>query len=159
MAFCDNCGEQVAEADNYCGECGSQLCDNCYYCQERMNALSLEAYQDRSQQTAGGYADPRMKSAPDTRMGMEERKVKGMFLALALNGEAGDLGEKVKKYVRENEDQYLEEAKAELGDVLWYLSQLATLLDVSLEEVAEDNLDKLLDRQERGQITGQGDDR
>jgi len=157
--YCDDCGEEVVETDNYCGNCGTQLRDDCYHCQERMNALSLEAYQDRSQQTAKGYADPRTKLAPDTRMGMDEQEVKAMFLALAVNGEAGELGEKVKKYVRENDDSYLEEAKDELGDVLWYLSQIATLLDVSLEEVAKSNLDKLHDRQERGMITGQGDDR
>jgi NTP pyrophosphatase (non-canonical NTP hydrolase) len=121
--------------------------------------MDFNEYQDLSKQTAQGYADPRLKSAPDTRMGIEERKVKGMFLALALNGEAGELGEKVKKYARENDEAYLDEAKAELGDVLWYLTQLATLLGVSLEDVAEENMDKLLDRQERGKITGQGDDR
>jgi NTP pyrophosphatase (non-canonical NTP hydrolase) len=47
----------------------------------------------------------------------------------------------------------------ELGDVLWYLSQLATEADLDLEEIAEDNLEKLLSRQERGVLRGSGDDR
>jgi NTP pyrophosphatase (non-canonical NTP hydrolase) len=49
--------------------------------------------------------------------------------------------------------------KAELGDVLWYLSQVATELDLSLDEIAEYNIDKLMDRLERGKIRGDGDNR
>jgi NTP pyrophosphatase (non-canonical NTP hydrolase) len=47
--------------------------------------------------------------------------------------------------------------KYELGDVLWYMAQIATELDLSLQEVAEANLEKLFSRLERGQIKGEGD--
>ena len=47
--------------------------------------------------------------------------------------------------------------KGELGDVLWYLTQICTELDLTLEEVAAYNLEKLLDRLERGVIRGDGD--
>ena len=47
----------------------------------------------------------------------------------------------------------------ELGDVLWYLAQLATELDLDLDEVAQANLEKLLSRQRRGVLSGSGDDR
>lgn len=47
----------------------------------------------------------------------------------------------------------------ELGDVFWYLATLADVLGVDLQSVAEDNRDKLLDRQERGVIKGEGDER
>ena len=47
--------------------------------------------------------------------------------------------------------------KQELGDVLWYLTQICTELDLTLEEVAETNLTKLFSRLERGQIGGDGD--
>lgn len=117
--------------------------------------MKLDTYQELSQQTAQGYADAESGEF----IAIEDQQARAAFLALALNGEAGELGEKVKKYVREDDDTYLEEARDELGDVLWYMAQLATLLDADLSEVAEDNLDKLLDRQERGQITGQGDNR
>jgi len=119
--------------------------------------MDFDTYQEESVRTAQGYADPFVSERVEG--SMSEKGEHAAFLALALNGEAGELGEKVKKYVREEDEAYLEEAKAELGDVLWYMAQLATLLDVDLDDVAEDNLDKLLDRQERGVITGQGDNR
>ena len=47
----------------------------------------------------------------------------------------------------------------ELGDVLWYVAQLATELGLDLDDVAEANLEKLLSRQRRGVLSGSGDDR
>jgi NTP pyrophosphatase (non-canonical NTP hydrolase) len=114
--------------------------------------MNFNEYQELSQQTAQGYADPN----PDSE---EEHKFHALFLALALNGEGGELGEKIKKYVREDDPEYLMEAYWELGDVLWYLTQLASLLNAEMNDVAEDNIDKLLDRDERDMITGQGDNR
>ena len=49
--------------------------------------------------------------------------------------------------------------KAELGDVLWYLAQVATELDLTMDEIAEYNIAKLYDRLERGKIRGDGDNR
>ncbi len=49
--------------------------------------------------------------------------------------------------------------KAELGDVLWYMAQVATELDLTLDEIAEYNIAKLMDRLERGKIKGDGDNR
>ncbi len=47
----------------------------------------------------------------------------------------------------------------ELGDVLWYVAQLASELDLNLDEIAQANLDKLLSRQRRGVLSGSGDER
>ena len=70
---------------------------------------------------------------------------------------------KIKKVFRDKEGQISEETrqalKAELGDVLWYIAQVATELDLSLAEIAEYNIAKLYDRLERGQIKGEGDNR
>lgn len=82
---------------------------------------------------------------------------------LGLAGEAGEICNKYKKIIRDHEgilgpDQEADLAK-ELGDVLWYVAQVATELDVSLDDVASFNLAKLQDRQERGVLGGSGDDR
>ncbi len=52
-----------------------------------------------------------------------------------------------------------EALKSELGDVLWYVSQVCTELGIELDEVAQGNIEKLLDRLERGKIKGDGDSR
>lgn len=48
---------------------------------------------------------------------------------------------------------------AELGDVMWYLARLAAVMGVPLEDVMQENLDKLRDRQKRGKLGGSGDKR
>ena len=86
-----------------------------------------------------------------------------IYPTLGLTNEAGEVSGKIKKVFRDKDGQISEETrqalKAELGDVLWYLAQIATELDLSLEEIAEHNLEKLLDRQARGKIHGDGDNR
>lgn len=86
-----------------------------------------------------------------------------VYPTLGLAGEAGEVAEKIKKILRDKKGRIgkkeKEEIKKELGDVLWYISQLATELGLSLDEVAERNLKKLLDRLERGRIGGEGDER
>lgn len=85
------------------------------------------------------------------------------YLTLGLNGEAGEVAEKVKKVYRDAGGALTEEVRdalvQELGDVLWYLAVLAHVLDVPLEKVAERNLAKLASRKERGVIQGEGDNR
>ena len=88
-------------------------------------------------------------------------KQKIIYPALGLAGEAGEVCEKIKKYLRQ--DYELEELKeiieSELGDVLWYLENLATDLEISLDKIAAGNLSKLSDRQNRGKLKGDGDNR
>ena len=86
-----------------------------------------------------------------------------IYPTLGLVNEAGEVAGKIKKVFRDKEGLISEETrealKAELGDVLWYIAQVATELDLSLDEIAEANLAKLLDRLERGKIKGDGDNR
>ena len=83
------------------------------------------------------------------------------YMALGLAGEAGEVANKVKKFERGdyNEDRLRELAASEIGDVLWYIAGLATVLELDLEEIALNNISKVLDRKSRGVILGDGDDR
>ena len=82
---------------------------------------------------------------------------KVVYPTLGLSGEAGEVAEKVKKNIRDGKS--LEGVGLELGDVLWYISALADDLGVTLEEVAQANVDKLRSRMERNKIKGSGDNR
>ena len=85
------------------------------------------------------------------------------YPALGLTGEAGEVAEHVKKAIRDDGGAISEARRTamakELGDVLWYLSQLATELGLDLDAIAGENLEKLLSRQRRGVLSGAGDDR
>jgi len=82
---------------------------------------------------------------------------------LGLNGEAGEVAEKLKKIIRDKNSVISEEDKQELakeiGDVLWYLAVFANQLDISLDDIAAANLAKLKSRKERGTLSGSGDNR
>ena len=86
-----------------------------------------------------------------------------IYPTLGLVNEAGEVAGKIKKVFRDKGGQISAETrealKAELGDVLWYVAQVATELDLSLDEIAEHNIAKLYDRLERGKIRGDGDNR
>lgn len=86
-----------------------------------------------------------------------------VYPTLGLAGESGEVAEKVKKILRDNEGVIDEERKKELtkelGDVLWYLSQVASEIGVPLEEVASFNIEKLRSRFDRNKIKGNGDNR
>lgn len=81
------------------------------------------------------------------------------YMTMGMCGEAGEIANKVKKVMRDGKQLDLEDIKHELGDVLWYVAGLATVLGIDLEEVAQANLDKLKSRKERGVIGGSGDNR
>ena len=85
------------------------------------------------------------------------------YPALGLAGEAGEVAEHVKKAIRDHDgvidaDRRVAISK-ELGDVLWYVTQLASELGLELETIARENLEKLFSRQRRGMLSGSGDDR
>ena len=91
------------------------------------------------------------------------REVRLAYPALGLAGESGEVAEHVKKSIRDDAGAVSSERRQalaqELGDVLWYVAQLATELDLDLEDVGQGNLDKLLSRQRRGVLSGSGDER
>ena len=107
------------------------------------------------------------------------------YMALGLVAEVGELADKVAKAVRkmrlsidnnqlqltdewiqswtqkeaEEYEKLMKGIKAELGDIMWFVSGLAEGLDIPLDDLAQDNLAKLADRKTRGVIIGDGDNR
>jgi len=86
-----------------------------------------------------------------------------VYPTLGLSGESGEVAEIIKRIIRDKNGAVDEETKAalskELGDVLWYLTQLATEFDIPLEEIAVNNIEKLKSRKDRGLLHGKGDNR
>ena len=86
-----------------------------------------------------------------------------IYPTLGLVGEAGEVAEKVKKVIRDKNGVFDDESKKglkkELGDVLWYVSNICTEFNFSLDDIALQNLEKLKLRADKGNISGSGDDR
>ncbi|MEM0148311.1 MAG: nucleoside triphosphate pyrophosphohydrolase family protein [Candidatus Micrarchaeaceae archaeon] len=99
--------------------------------------------------------------AHKTAMYPEDKAIE--YLALGLAGEAGEVANKVKKIIRGDKNISNEEIIDELGDVLWYLSELSAKMAKEstspLAMVASRNIQKLKSRAERGVIKGNGDNR
>lgn len=85
------------------------------------------------------------------------------YTTLGLVGEAGEVAEKMKKFIRDDHAEMTDERRAalidELGDVLWYIANLSDELNVDLAYIAEQNVKKLSDRRDRDVLNGDGDDR
>jgi NTP pyrophosphatase (non-canonical NTP hydrolase) len=86
------------------------------------------------------------------------------YTVMGLVGEAGEVANTYKKVLRgDNEfiekDAVRSKLAAELGGVLWYVSQVATELGLRLDDIAAGNIVLLADRQRRNVIHGTGDNR
>ena len=112
---------------------------------------------------------------------MYPTEMKLLYPTLGLSGEVGEVSEKVKKLIRDKEHLYtiikynelrnltpenvddlllfITGIKKELGDVLWYISAIASDLGLSLDDIANTNVEKLKSRKERNVIQGSGDNR
>lgn len=111
-----------------------------------MTITELNRYQDAARETAFYPIDKLV-----------------MYPTLGLAGEAGEVADKVKKVYRDNngrfDDEHRHAIAMELGDVLWYVANLATDLGYTLQDIAEMNYQKLQSRKERNKLSGEGDDR
>ena len=109
--------------------------------------MDLRTYQERSRQTA---LYPQVGHNP-------------IYPTLGLCGEAGEVADKIKKVLRDRggvfDAQIRDDLRLERGDVLWYVAQLASELNLDLEDIAAANLAKLASRADRNVIGGSGDRR
>lgn len=101
------------------------------------------------------------KAALETAIYPESQKI--IYPTLGLTGEAGEVSDKVKKVLRDNNGEFSPERREqialELGDVAWYLAVCAHDIGYSLEDICKKNIAKLLSRKQRGRINGSGDNR
>lgn len=92
------------------------------------------------------------------------------YLSLGIASEAGEVAGKMKKWIRDDsklweiereeaKEKWVQAMSSEIGDVLWYAARLADELGLDLSQIAQENMDKLLDRKARGVIGGSGDNR
>ncbi len=110
--------------------------------------MTFDDYQKQALKTANNHPDSLMDQT---------------IWAMGISGEAGEVLEKWKKIVAYKDgvvtDKDKQEIKKELGDVVWYIAVFAHSLGLTFEEVMELNVAKLKDRDKRGVIKGQGDNR
>lgn len=86
-----------------------------------------------------------------------------IYPTLGMTGEAGEVADKVKKVLRDNNSEFTPDKKfeiaKEIGDVLWYCATLSHDLGYTLEDIARMNYEKLHSRQVRNKLHGSGDNR
>jgi NTP pyrophosphatase (non-canonical NTP hydrolase) len=86
-----------------------------------------------------------------------------IYPALGMNGEAGEVAEKIKKVLRDKKGEFSDESKLEIakeiGDVIWYCSALANDIGYTLDQIFSINIDKFESRRSRNVLSGNGDNR
>lgn len=70
--------------------------------------------------------------------------------ALGLTGEAGEVADMIKKYVYHGHKLTTNELVKELGDVMWYIALMCDTLGISMDTVANTNIEKLKKRYPNG---------
>ncbi len=110
--------------------------------------MTLDEYQQKALLTAKQNPDPLMDKT---------------IWAMGVAGEAGEVVEKWKKIVAYKDGEVskddLAELSKELGDVVWYIAVFAHSLGLTFEEIMQQNVAKLADRNTRNKIMGAGDNR
>jgi NTP pyrophosphatase (non-canonical NTP hydrolase) len=139
-----------------------------YYFNKSINMLSFNEYQRAAAETAI-YRQSIEKyvyglGIPDDGKAQElVNLLCTAYVILGLAGEAGEVAGAFKKVLRDGDVMLTEEKKKDLlketGDTLWYSSQVSAELGENYATTASNNINKLLDRKERGVLSGSGNDR
>jgi NTP pyrophosphatase (non-canonical NTP hydrolase) len=138
----------------------------------REDNMNVEEYQDKTQETAGPYLvaakefldrERRTIFVDNTEPTQTEKFLRIAYLAGKLNGEAGEVAEEIFKAFRDDLGEFtdvrFDAIMKELGDVMWYISQLCNELDLELADVLALNITKLQARKSTGNLQGSGSDR
>jgi len=89
--------------------------------------MELKEYQVLAMRTKGGLSDA-------------EQIICG---GLGIAGEAGEVADLIKKVAFHDHDLEVDKIKKELGDVMWYIALLCDALSLSMDEITEENIEKL----------------
>ena len=116
-------------------------------------------YQAKAHEFAN-YTDKEIKGF-DEQLKFEDSGLE--YPVMGLTEEAGEVAGKFAKIIRDKKGVITQDDKneiiKELGDVLWMVSEIATMLDCTLQHVAHVNIEKLTSRLKKGKINGSGDNR
>lgn len=130
-AICSVCGDEPY-ADGTCPSCRiMELEEGLRLTWSKEETMTFDEYQEISTRTAD--------------MGEDTDKLAAIF-ALGVAGEAGEIADLIKKWIGHGHDQNKEKLKEEMGDLLWYISQLARCYGLNFSEIAQFNIDKLAKR-------------
>lgn len=99
--------------------------------------MDLNEYQQKAQKTSGAY-------------GEGVSNARAVMAGLALAGEVGELLNLLKKEVAHGHDIPWSKYEEEIGDVIWYLAELASSKGISLDEAGIKNIAKLSNRYPKG---------
>lgn len=120
--------------------------------------MDLTSYKNFTDKTAI-YQESIQSISPDNK----NKCLELSYVLLGLSGEVGEINNVAKKIIRDSNGEISESItntlKKELGDVFWYTARLCKILNVSMDEVIEQNVLKLSKRLEAGTIKGSGDNR
>lgn len=140
MIFCPAHAQAVLEIDRVA------RCVVCYSCERivyRMpKPITFTEYQHEAERTSRhpGVAYEPLGVAQAVTYGAKDRMLNGL---LGLAGESGEFLDLIKKHLYQGHPLDRDKARGELGDILWYLAEVASALDMDLGAVARENIDKL----------------
>ncbi|RXM68373.1 nucleoside triphosphate pyrophosphohydrolase family protein [Clostridium tetani] len=97
--------------------------------------MNFKEYQEKALRTKGNYTDS------------IDQLINGV---MGLTGESGEVIDIVKKYLYQGHELNYNKIIDELGDTLWYINLIANSINMSLEDIAKYNIDKLQKRYPKG---------
>lgn len=97
--------------------------------------LSFFVYQEKSKRTM------------NTSLPLKDQLNNYVF---GLVGEVGEVVDLLKKFFYHGHEVDSNRLKSELGDILWYVSAVASLFNINLQDIAQGNVEKLEKRYPEG---------